>query len=427
VASRADQHSPENEGDEQETEEEDHEEQNHEKEDDEEEDDGEEDEEDPDEEDPDDEDQDDQDDGEIVDDKENEDGGVLGRPDSPAARQLLSEAQSQSNAAVSAPGYEAHSQNAPKGPGMCTPTDLEPDSDDLGSAEGAMSPQVPAHERTNREEHGKRAESTDPIQHPFVSFPERGAPSDLVPPTQMAPMALPAAHDPVPENMEQDGMVGVVSERQFFVDFHLGCEEILAESRATKLPRTGGPAGKGLLPPSEIAHRALSLSMEFQSHEAPGQLKGPFWSGRTLVSPSTSAALADKRSEQQAQALPLPSPTSLPPPPAVVYHQLEQRSAPLRAATSPQIPIPPPAAFVQSRNMNQVQTPDPNQPHHGLSPLPAIDPHRGQHESFPSNHYSPDPLPIATPHLPFPAPQQTGGLPPFSQLVHTLFNPVGLL
>jgi hypothetical protein len=414
----ADQHSPEDEDDEEETEEETEEE-----------DDEEQDDEDQGEEDQDDEDQDD--DHEIADDRDSEDG-VPGRPDSSAARQLLSEAQTQSDAAVSAPGHEAHSQNALKAPGMCTPTDLEPRSGDLASTEGVISPQDSGHGRINREEHGRRVESTGPL-HPFVPIPERGAPSDLMPtaPTQMAPMTL-AAHSPVPGDIEQDGMIGALSERQFFVDFHLGCEEILAESRASKLLRTGGPAGKGPLSPSEIAHRALSLSIGFQSNEGPRQLEEPFWSGRTPVSPSPSAALhMDKRSKQQVQTPPLPSPTSLPPPPAVVYHQLEQQSPPLRVATSPQMPIPAPAAIVEARNTDQVQRPDPNQPHHGLKPLPTIDPHRGQDESFPSHHYSlkpppavPGPLPASTPRLVFPAPQQTGGLPPFAQLVQNLFNPM---
>jgi len=130
------------------------------------------------------------------------------------------------------------------------------------------------------------------------------------------------------------------------------------------------------------------------------------------------------------QTPPLPTPTSLPLPP-VEYYQLGQRGAPLRAAASQQIPILPPTAIVQARNLNQVQRRDPNQPHHGLNPLPMIDPHHGQHESFPSCRYSlepppplPGPLPASIPRLAIPAPQQAGGLPPFAQFVHTLHNPM---
>ena len=150
---------------------------------------------------------------------------------------------------------------------MCTPTDLEPRSGDLGPAEGVISPQDSAHERISRDEHGRRVES----------MPISGAPSDLVPtaPTQIAPIALPA-HGPVLENVEQNGMLGTFSERQFYVDLHLGCEEILAESRTSKLSRTGSPAGKGQPAHSEIAQQALSLSMGFQSNEEPRELKEPF-------------------------------------------------------------------------------------------------------------------------------------------------------
>ena len=159
---------------------------------------------------------------------------------------------------------------------MCTPTDSEPRSGDLGPTEGVISPQDSAHERISRDEHGRRVESTDTL-HPFVFMPTSGAPSDLVPtaPTQIAPIALPA-HGPVLENVEQNGMLGTFSERQFYVDLHLGCEEILAESRTSKLSRTGSPAGKGQPAHSEIAQQALSLSMGFQSNEEPRELKEPF-------------------------------------------------------------------------------------------------------------------------------------------------------
>ena len=170
--------------------------------------------------------------------------------------------------------------------------------------------------------------------------------------------------------------------------------------------------------------------MGFQSNEEPRELEEPFWSGRTPVSSSPSATQADKGPEQQGQTPPLPTPTSLPLP-LVEYYQLGQRGAPLRAAASQQIPILPPTAIVQARNLNQVQRRDPNQPHHGLNPLPMIDPHHGQHESFPSCRYSlepppplPGPLPASIPRLAFPAPQQAGGLPPFAQFVHTLHNPM---
>jgi hypothetical protein len=63
--------------------------------------------------------------------------------------------------------------------------------------------------------------------------------------------------------------------------------------------------------------------------------------------------------------------------------------------------------------------------------LPMIDPHHGQHESFPSRRYSlepppatPGPLPAPIPRSVFPAPQQTGGLPPLAQFVHTFSNPM---
>jgi hypothetical protein len=404
-----------------------------------------------------------EDDDEIANDQETNDR-TLGRFDSAAAHQLLSEAHMQRDVAGTVAGHECHSHVSLREQDASTPADPRPRSRGLGLAGGGfLSLRGSARESSNPDEEGKRTGPTGTQnltaatgQEPPLS-PASGTHGELVLLTaldQMSHKPLPA-HGSVLESRDQDLLAGASTNHQFLMDMSLSFRKMLAAARAGGLLSTGrstgqdvplqtahsepvqfhvpGPANSiqrntgeggpfsateispttGHASPSEIAKRALSLNLGLQydeEGEEDEEVGETFSSGWSFGhSASTGASQADKEPEEPTRGPPSPPTLTDPPPLSLTdHHQLGQWSAAVHTATSQQTRIPPLAAIaMQARSLSEVevQRHDANQIQHGFAPSPVVSAHRTQQEFLPDSRYSlAQPLPASLGPLPAPTP-----------------------